>query len=50
MISKIFDVRTSRDGEIIDALSVNQADVQVLNSILILAQPGDEVLLICKVV
>lgn len=47
------DVRTSRSGEIVDALCVNKASAPQLNAVLTLAEVGDEVLIIkreCEVV
>lgn len=40
------DVRTSRNGEIVDSLCVNKATAQQLNAVLTLAEIGDEVLII----
>lgn len=40
------DVRTSRNGEIVDSLCVNKATAQQLNAVLTLAEVGDEVLII----
>lgn len=40
------DVRTSRNGEIVDSLCVNKATGQQLNAVLTLADVGDEILII----
>ena len=48
MTPKIIDVRTFRNGEVVDALSANKADAQTLNSILVLSEPGDEITIIVK--
>ena len=48
MIPKTLDVRTFRNGEIVDALSVNYADAITLKSILFLSEPGDEITIIVK--
>lgn len=48
MTPKKIDVRTSRNGEIVDALCVNSATGQEINSVLMLAEIGDEVLLIVR--
>lgn len=45
---KSIDIRTSRNGVIVDALCVNKANGQQLNAILTLAEAGDEVLVIVK--
>ena len=45
---KTIDIRTSRNGEIVDALCVNKASSQQLSAILTLAEAGDEVLVIVK--
>lgn len=48
MIPKICDIRVSRNGEIVDALCVNSGDLNMVASVLNLAEPNDEVLLIVK--
>ena len=48
MTPKKIDVRTTRNGEIVDALCVNSAQAQEINSVLTLAEVGDEVLLIVR--
>lgn len=47
-MEKIFDVRVSRKGEIVDALSVNKATPAQINAVLTLCEVGDEVLFIAK--
>lgn len=44
MKRKFIDVRTSRNGEIVDALCFNEASMEKLMAILTLIEPGDEVL------
>lgn len=48
MKRKIVDVRVSRNGEIVDALCVNECSMEKLMAILTLVEPGDEVLVIMK--
>lgn len=45
---KAIDIRTSRNGEIVDALCINKANGQQLNAVLTLAEAGDEVLVVVK--
>lgn len=47
-MNKVFDIRVSRKGEVIDALSVNKANPAEINAILTLVEPGDEIIFICK--
>lgn len=46
--TKVFDIRVSRNGEIIDALSLNKATPVEISAVLTLVEPGDEVIFICK--
>lgn len=50
MTPKIIDVRTYRNGDVVDALSANKADGQTLSAILLLSDPGDEITIIVKAV
>ena len=48
MKRKFVDVRVSRNGEIVDALCVNECSMEKLMAILTLVEAGDEVLVIMK--
>lgn len=48
MKRKFIDIRTSKDGEIIDALCVNHANMEQLGAVLALAECGSEVLIQIK--
>lgn len=45
---KFIDIRTSKDGEIIDALCVNEASFEQLSAVLALAETGSEILIQVK--
>ena len=45
---KFIDIRTSKDGEIIDALCVNEASFEQLSAVLALAEAGSEILIQVK--
>lgn len=45
---KFIDIRTSKDGEIIDALCVNKASFEQLSAVLALAETGSEILIQVK--
>ena len=48
MKQKIFDIRFTRIGNIVDELCVNNASSAQINAVLVLAEPGDEVLIIAR--
>ena len=45
---KFIDIRTSKNGEIIDPLCVNQASFEQLSAVLALAEVGSEILIQVK--
>lgn len=48
MKQKFIDIRTSKDGEIIDPLCVNKATFEQLSAVLALAEVGSEILIQIK--
>lgn len=48
MKRKFIDIRTSKDGEIIDAFCINKATPEQLGAVLSLAEPGSEILIQIK--
>ena len=48
MKQKFIDIRTSKDGKIIDALCVNKASFEQLSAVLALAEAGSEILIQIK--
>ena len=48
MKRKFVDVRVTRNGEIVDALCVNECSMEKLMAILTLADTGDEVLVVMR--